>query len=159
MRRVLVARAACLAALGFVTTVSAAETATTSVVVSARFCSRTSLQVSTDVLRFDLPISGQTGTSVVDFSAGVRTHSGAEVLLSVEPLRRDMGPAGSRDAESVSFAGQGNGTLEGVLDAASPAVAARWIGSGLRQGRLVFRMRATAAGTYFVPVRFILSAP
>jgi hypothetical protein len=38
-------------------------------------------------------------------------------------------------------------------------VAGRWIGSGLRTGRLTFALRSAVAGTYSLPVRFVLSAP
>ena len=140
--------------------VSAADTATTNLVVSAQFASRTSLKVSTDLLRFDVAGPDQPATATVDFAAGARTQSGAEVLLSIEQLRGVEGPGGASDLESsVSFSGQGAGTLAGALVAAGPAVAGRWIGSGLRQGRLVFALRAGASGNYILPVRFILSAP
>ena len=140
--------------------VSAAETATASVVVSAKFASRTSLKVSTNLLRFELAGPGQPATATVDFAAGARTLAGAEVLLSIEQLRSVEGPGGASDLDSsVSFAGEGAGTLAGALIATGPAVAGRWIGSGLRQGRLVFALRAGASGNYIVPVRFILSAP
>ena len=145
---------------GMASIVSAAETAATSVVVSAQFSSRTTLNVSTEVLRFDVANPGEPATASVDFSAGARTFSGAEVLLSVEQIRSLDGPGGSSDIESsVSFMGQGYGTLDGVLGAAHPAVAGRWSGSGLRQGRLRFALRAGASGSYTVPVRFVLSAP
>ena len=140
--------------------VSAAETATASVVVSAKFASRTSLKVSTNLLRFELAGPGQPATATVDFAAGARTQAGAEVLLSIEQLRSVDGPGGASDLESsVSFTGEGAGTLDGALVAAGPAVAGRWIGSGMRQGRLVFALRAGASGNYILPVRFILSAP
>jgi hypothetical protein len=140
--------------------VSAAETATASAVVSAQFSSRTSLKVSTDLLHFEVAEPGQRATATVDFAAGARTQAGAEVLLSIEQLHAVQGPGGASDLESsVSFAGEGAGTLAGALIAAGPAVAGRWIGSGLRQGRLVFALRAGASGNYMLPVRFILSAP
>jgi hypothetical protein len=140
--------------------VSAAETATASAVVSAQFSSRTSLKVSTDLLHFEVAEPGQAATATVDFAAGARTQAGAEVLLSIEQLHAVEGPGGASDVESsVSFAGEGAGTLAGALIAAGPAVAGRWIGSGLRQGRLVFALRAGASGNYMLPVRFILSAP
>ena len=140
--------------------VSAADTATTSVIVSVQFSSRTSLRVSTDLLQFDVAAPNQPATAGVDFSAGARTHSGAEVLLSIEQVRGIAGPGGASEVESsVSFAGEGDGTLHGALVAAGPAVAGRWIGSGRRQGRLVFALQAGASGNYIVPVRFILSAP
>jgi hypothetical protein len=140
--------------------VSAADTATANVVVSAKFTSRTSLKVSTDLLQFDVAGPGQPATAIVDFAAGARTQAGAEVLLSIEQLHGVEGPGGASELESsVSFAGEGAGTLAGALVAAGPAVAGRWIGSGLRQGRLVFALRAGASGNYILPVRFILSAP
>ena len=146
--------------LAAASTVSAAETATASAVVSAQFSSRTSLKVSTDLLRFEVAGPGQPATAAVDFAAGARTQAGAEVLLSIEQLHAVEGPGGASDLESsVSFAGEGAGTLAGALIAAGPAVAGRWIGSGLRQGRLVFALRAGASGNYMLPVRFILSAP
>jgi len=140
--------------------VSAADTATANVIVSARFASRTSLKVSTDLLRFEVAGPGQPATATVDFAAGARTQAGAEVLLSIEQLRSVEGLGGASDLESfLSFAGEGSGTLAGALIATGPAVAGRWIGSGLRQGRLVFALRAGASGNYIVPVRFVLSAP
>jgi hypothetical protein len=147
------------ALFGMASTASAAET-TTSVVVSAQFSSRTTLKVSTDILQFDVANPGDPATAAVDFSAAARTHSGAEVLLSIEQLRNVEGPGGASDLESsVTFVGLGLGTLDGALGVARPAVAARWSGSGLRQGRLLFALRAGASGSYTVPVRFVLSAP
>jgi len=141
-------------------TASAADAVTTSVVVTAQFSSRTSLRVSTDVLRFDVGTAGDPAAAVVDFSAGARTHTGAEVMLSVERRRSAGGLVGTEPESVVSFAGRGNGTLDGSLDSASSqAVAGRWTGSGLRHGRLVFALHAGAPGAHIVPVRFILSAP
>jgi hypothetical protein len=59
----------------------------------------------------------------------------------------------------MTFAGEGDGLLAGVVVNGAAAVAGRWTGSGLRTGRVLFSMRAAAAGTYTVPVRFVLSAP
>jgi hypothetical protein len=139
--------------------VASADTVSRALTVSATFSSRTSLKVSADLLRFDVA-SGQTATASVEFSAGTRTQSGAQVVLSVEPLRGVEGPGGAGDVEtSLSFAGQGEGTLGGMLRATGPTVAGQWIGSGMRHGRLVFALQADASGTYTVPVRFVLSAP
>ena len=141
-------------------TASAADAATASVVVTAQFSSRTSLRVSTDVLRFDVATAGDPATATVDFSAGARTHTGAEVMLSVERRQRGDGPTGGPALDpSVSFSGHGQGTLDGSLDSVSQAIAGRWTGSGLRHGRLVFALHAGAPGAHIVPVRFILSAP
>ena len=145
--------------LAIVAPVSAAET-NASVVVSAQVSGRTSFKVSTDILTFDVATSSEAATSAVDFSAGVRTHAGADVVLSVEQRCRLTGPGGATGDESaVSFTGQGEGTLDGVLATDSLTVAGRWTGSGLRQGRLVFMMRAGASGAYTLPVHFSLSAP
>ena len=142
-------------------TAFAADTVTTSVVVTAQFSSRTSLRVSTDVLKFDVAAAGEPATADVDFSAGARTHTGGEVMLSVERRRSAGGAGDGTELESfVSFSGRGNGTLDGSLDSASSqAVAGRWTGSGLRHGRLVFALHTGAPGSHIVPVRFILSAP
>lgn len=140
--------------------IASADTASRALTVSATFSSRTSLKVSADLLRFDVASSGQPATATVEFSAGTRTQSGAQVVLSVEPLRGVEGPGGAGDAEtSLSFAGHGEGTLGGMLRGTGPTVAGQWIGSGMRHGRLVFALQADASGTYTVPVRFVLSAP
>ena len=156
----LIAIAASAAVPGFAAPAAAADTASASVVVSAQFSGRTSLKVSTDILHFDVNAAGEASTSAVDFSAGARTYAQGEVLLSVEQRRALTGPdTVSGNESALTFVGQGDGTLEGVVGAASRVVAGRWIGSGLRHGRLLFTMRADASGTYDVPVRFILSAP
>ena len=128
--------------------------------MTAQFSSRTSLRVSTEVLRFEVTPTGGPATAAVDFSAGVRTQSGAEVMLSVERRSADGAGGGTDAATPITFAGQGSGTLDGSLDSVSAqAVAGRWTGSGLRHGRLVFALHAGAPGAHTVPVRFVLSAP
>lgn len=128
--------------------------------MTAQFSSRTSLRVSTEVLRFEVTPAGGPATAAVDFSAGVRTQSGAEVMLSVERRSADGAGGGTDAATPITFAGQGSGTLDGSLDSVSAqAVAGRWTGSGLRHGRLVFALHAGAPGAHIVPVRFVLSAP
>jgi len=145
---------------------SASDRATVTVTVSAQFNSRTSLKVSTQLLQFDIAAPGQPATAVVDFSAGARTRSGNDVVLSVEPARGVEGPGGAADVESsLTFAGEGDATMAGHVGPAGPAgpagpsIAGRWTGSGLRTGRLVFSLRAGASGTYTVPMRFVLSTP
>jgi hypothetical protein len=139
---------------------ASADQAAASVVVSAQFNSRTSLQVSSRLLQFDVANPAEPAVASVDFSAGARTATGAEVVLSVEAERALDGPGGAADVEtSMSFAGQGEGTLQGRVDAHAPSIAGRWNGSGRRAGRIVFSLRAAAAGTYAVPVRFVLSTP
>jgi hypothetical protein len=78
----------------------------------------------------------------------------------MEPSRGIDGPGGAADVEtSLQFSGEGSGTLAGPVAARGMTTAGRWIGSGLRTGRLIFQLRASAAGTYAVPLRFVLSAP
>lgn len=149
-------------------TTAFAETASTTVVVAATFNSRTSLNVSADVLQFDVVSSGDPAVAMVDFSARARTSGAAQVVLSVEPLQEvpgSHGPAlspveGPSDTQStLTFSGVGEGTLSGAVAPSGLTVAGRWTGSGLRQGTLVFALRAAAPGRYSIPVRFVLSAP
>jgi hypothetical protein len=141
------------------TALEADETRAT-VVVSARFSSRTSLKVSSQVLQFDVRTPSQPATAVIDFSAGARTERGADVVLSIEPMRATTGPGGSADVEtSLRFAGEGEGLGQGALHAQAPAIAGRWSGSGLRTGRIVFSLVAAAPGSYQLPVRLVISTP
>lgn len=139
----------------------AEEIATAAVRVEAQFFARTSLQVSNDLLQFDVVPSGDraTATASVSFLARARTASGADIVLTVEPLRSVEGPGGADAGTALSFAGDGHGLLSGELSTAVPALVGRWQGSGVREGRVVFTLRADAMGNYSVPVRFVLSAP
>lgn len=130
------------------------------VVVNAEFASRTSLQVSSRVLRFDVVDPGQPALAEVEYSAAARTTSGGEVMLSVEPERAIGGPGGAADVEtSLTFEAQGASAVTGTLQPSRPSVAGRWVGSGRRTGRVVFALRASAPGTYVLPVRFVVSTP
>jgi hypothetical protein len=135
----------------------AAETASGSITVLATFSSRTTLQVSADVLQFDVIDPNAPATESVDFVAAARTHATSPVVLSVESVGASGGP-NTRDG-SLSFSGEGNGTKAGVVSPDSPAIAGQWVGSGVRRGRFVFALRANGAGTYTVPLRFVLTAP
>lgn len=140
--------------------VEAGDTTTATLVVRAQFNSRTSLRVSSELLRFDVTAPNQPATASVDFAAGARTQADGEVLLTVERLHAIEGPGGAADVDSsVRFDGQGAGTLAGELPSAGVSVAGRWQGSGMRTGNIVFALRAAASGSYVVPVRFVLSAP
>ena len=136
--------------------VSAAETATASVRVNVQVASRTSLRVSSQVLRFDVPEPGGEATASIDFTAGARVAAGADVMLTVEPIGSGLaGDATSRP----TFTGEGDGMLSGAIDASTASIAGRWRGSGQRHGRLLFKVRLNAAGHYTMPVRFVLSTP
>jgi hypothetical protein len=141
-------------------TAPAADTSRTAVPVTVQVSSRTSLRVSNELLQFALEERAGVATATVDFAAGARVASDSDVVLSIEPLRSIVGPGGAADTDaSVDFAGQGDGTISGTLGSASPSIAGRWHGSGMRQGRVTFTLHAAAAGVYSLPVRFVLSTP
>jgi hypothetical protein len=160
MRSLPFSAASCFVALiGCGVPLSASGPETASVLVTASFTSKSSLRVSTELLRFDAGESGEAQVAV-EFAAGARTRRGGEVVLTVEPVRAIVGPGGTADVETaVAFTGEGAGTQSGPLNPVSPSTAGRWTGSGLRTGRLVFALRAEASGTYILPVRFVLSTP
>ena len=138
---------------------SAAE-ATASIQVHAQMSSRTVLTVSAQSLHFNVVNPAEGASASVDFSAAARTHAGADVVLSIEVPHGIADEAGvGGDQRDLSFVGHGEGTYGGAMRAAAPSVAARWVGSGRRTGRLVFTLRARAAGAYRLPVRFVLAAP
>ena len=138
---------------------SGADT-TASVLIHAQVSSRTSLKVSTESLRFEVLRPFEDAVAVVEFSAAVRTHAGANVVLSIEVGAEPGGRSHDEPASTLTFVGEGEGALlEGTVARTSPFVAARWIGSGRRIGRLKFLLRARTPGSYTVPLRFVLTAP
>jgi hypothetical protein len=151
MRSILCACAAVLVS-GMLTPPAAAakDVVTARVAILVHVAARTSLTVSTDQLRFDSLADGGAEADV-EFCAAARVASGSDVVLTVQPL----GPFDG----VVTFSGSGDGALAGTLSTAAPAAAGRWHGSGLRRGRLVFRVADAAHASASVPVRFVLSAP
>ena len=138
---------------------SASNEATASVTVSAQFASRTSLQVSAHVMRFEVVDPLQPAVASVEFSAGARTSLAEEVVLSFEPGAL-VTPLGAADVDTaIHFSGEGDGVSSGGIETGNPTVAGRWIGSGKRNGRLVFSLRSDARGEYSMPVTFSLSTP
>ena len=139
---------------------AAEDVARATVAINAQVAARTSLRVSSDVLRFDVAGPGATATAVIEFSAGTRTASDENVVLTVEPLRAIAGPGGAADVETtLSVNGDGEGLLPAVVSSTGGTVVGRWQGSGRRTGRLLFALRADASGSYSMPVRFVLSTP
>lgn len=134
-----------------------AEIVTATLPVTVRVFSRTSLKVTSEVLRFDVGAADAEASVAVDFTAAARTARDGELVLSVEPLGTAGVEAG--EAEPITFVGQGEGTRSGALRPDGSSVAARWTGSGRRTGSLIFSLRATVPGSYVVPVRFVLSTP
>ena len=133
--------------------------ATASVVARATFTARPSLVVSSSILEFRIG-PGETHAEVnVDFTAAMRAHPDAEVVLTVEMRSASSGPRAAGDVDSVTFAGEGTGVQPGVLEPGRAAVAARWSGGGQRRGRLIFTLRASSPGVYHVPVSYLLGTP
>lgn len=139
---------------------AAEDVATGNITVNVTVAARTSLKVSSRVLHFDVTQPGAVATAAMEFSAGARLSSGSDVVLTVEPLRGLDGPGGAADVETaLDFVGEGEGMLAGSIAMARSTIVGRWQGSGLREGRVIFQLRADAAGTYSLPVRFVLSTP
>ena len=124
------------------------ETRSATVAVRADFAPRTSLKVSTHTLRFEPGGAEELPVAEVEFSAAARTRTGGEVLLTAE-----LSDAGCPDQGSVTVTGSGPGVVA-TLTVGTPIPVARWIGSGVRTGRLTF-----TAPPCTVPVRFVLSTP
>jgi hypothetical protein len=141
-------------------TAAAEDVATGNITVNVNVAARTSLKVSGRVLHFDVTQPGEGATAAMEFTAGARLASGSDVVLTVEPLRGLEGPGGSADGDTaLSFVGEGEGLLAGPIAMAHSTIVGRWQGSGLRAGRVLFQLRANAAGIYSLPVRFVLSTP
>jgi hypothetical protein len=124
--------------------------------VRAQFASRTSLDVSAELLDFVIDDPAIDATVAVTFVAAARTHTNGEVVLTAEPVsdfQSNGGPCALR------FVGTGPGTTSGTLGTGAPTVVGRWTGSGRRRGGVSFVLRASAPGRHTVPVRFVLSAP
>ena len=141
--------------LGSAHLLAAPDAVTRTVTAHAQISARSSLIVSSQVLQFSVLREGQPAVATVDFVAGVRTHAGAEVVLTVEA----GGPEGAPPDTRLTFSGNGDAIVDGRMMAPGPAVAGRWIGSGRRSGRLAFALHGAATGSYVMPVRFVLSAP
>ena len=137
---------------------AAEEIASRNVTVNVNLATRTSLKVSSRVLQFDVTQAGGVATAALDFTAGARMPAGCDVVLTVETLPAADGAGGAAEAD-LSFVGQGPGMHAGSIGAARSTVVGRWQGSGLREGRLIFTLRASAAGSYSLPVRLVLSTP
>ncbi|HXW07310.1 MAG TPA: hypothetical protein VD833_18890 [Vicinamibacterales bacterium] len=128
-------------------------------IVRASFAERTAIQVSAPVLAFQVSDPADAAYAEIDFVAAARTSPQASVRLLVETRRAVAGPGGAGDAETqLSLEGGSEGVRTGEVSSSSSFVAAEWVGSGRRTGRLVFALRATAPGTYTVPLKVTVSA-
>ncbi len=125
----------------------------------AEFRSHTSLNVSTSQLRFEIGDAKDTPRAAIEFAAAARTYQGGEVLLTVDPIRTIHSPQGGPSA-NLGIGYEGEGGISGTLSEAGPHVVGRWVGSGMRPGRVLFALHgADAPGVYLLSLKFVLSAP
>ncbi len=138
--------------------VTAAADDVKGVTVRVNIRTATSLRVSSSLLRFDVSDPASPATVEIQFAAGGRTYKGGDVVLTVEAAGTVETPDGVRSQDlAIGYEGEGQA---GTLAAAAPSTAGRWMGSGFRQGRVLFTLRgATVPGTYQLPVKFALSTP
>ena len=135
---------------------ASSDTTTRTMIAHAEVSSRTSLSVSSRVLQFTVPNPAQPSVATVDFVAGVRTHAGAEVVLTVEVTAM---PGTGVGENRLTFSSDGAGMLGGSMTPTQSVIVGRWVGSGRRTGRIAFALQAETAGSYSVPLRFVLSVP
>jgi hypothetical protein len=150
--------AACSVVLLATSPIAGGAEATRPLVMSATFGTRTSLRVSSSDLRFSVSAGAPAETVIVEFTAAARVRPDADVVLTVEggDGLRAVGGSASPDLV-VSF--QGDGQHAGTLREAGPHIAGAWKGSGVHHGQIRFTLGgATAAGTYLLPLKFVLSA-
>ena len=121
---------------------AASGTASASLPVSVTFAPRLSLQVSTRVLTFHVTGSSPVEASM-ELSAGVRIASGSAVELVADVDAQAPG--------TLTIVAGPEGTIPVSLTAGASTVVAKWVGGGLRTGRLTFRLDA-APGVYSIPV-------
>jgi hypothetical protein len=125
---------------------------------------RLSLHVSDRSLTIPASAPGETEprvVGVVGFRAAARTSGQGEVVLTVEAFSALDHVGGPSNGSTVlEFSGDGEGTLNGVLESHTPVVAGRWMSSGVREGQLTFTLRGDVGPNgAVVPLRFVLSAP
>ena len=118
------------------------------------------MKVSARSLEFRIEPGSSEAVAVVEFTAAARAVPGADVLMTVAADGGLTGPGGAADVDAeVTFSGDGSGTLTGAVTLAETTTTARWSGGGVRNGRLVFTLRASTPGIYTLPVRFAVSTP
>jgi len=132
---------------------------------SATIRTYTSLRLSDQVLTIAPRLAGDEGplqAGSIEFRAAARTSTDGEVILTVEPIAPLASVTGGAadEATTIAFEGSGDGAQNGVLADGRPEMAARWMGSGLRTGRLAFTVHGPVAPQgATLPLRFVLSAP
>jgi hypothetical protein len=138
---------------------AAEEIGSRHITMNVSLAARTSLKVSSRVLQFDVTRPDEAATAALEFAAGARMPAGCDVVLTIEPLQAVVDGTVAAAVTDLRFVGEGTGMLSGSIAADRSTIVARWQGSGLREGRLLFTLRARAAGSYSLPVRLVLSTP
>ena len=160
---------AALLAAGLCAALGAALAASDQSIAITRFQAtirtQTALHLSDDVLTIAPRRAGDIGplsAGAIEFRAAARTSSGGEVILTVEPLEPIASLAGGagESPTTIAFEGSGEGAQSGALNDARPETVARWVGSGLRTGRLTFTVHGPVSPQgATLPLRFVLTAP
>ena len=148
--RVLASALALVQAAPLALVASPAQQVTQAVTATVTFGPRITLQVSSQVLHFDVTDPSASATASVDFAVAGRTGKDGEVALAVE-IVDSPGPT----PYALSIAGGFDGVTTGPLAHDAPKVIARWGGGGFRSGRVTFRLDA-APGRYEIPIRFLV---
>ena len=84
------------------------------------------------------------------------------MVLTVEPLTALDAPGGGagETRTTISFLGSGEGAHDGVLRRGQPETVARWVGSGLHAGRVIFVVQGPVRPPGApVLLRLLLTAP
>jgi hypothetical protein len=127
-----------------------AQQVTERVTAQATFAPRTSLQVSSQVLRFEVTDASIPAEATVEYAAGARTRNDGEVMLVVRiPLEMS--------GMTLTVSGGTTAAVSRVVTRGESTVVARWVGGGRKTGHLQFQLRA-APGVYAIPVSFELNA-
>ena len=115
------------------------------------FAPRTALSVSTRTLHFVVTDGLTPATASVEFSAAARTSADGTVALMVDAADT----AGLPSGVSLEIVFGQDGVAPGALSSQQPVAAGRWTGSGVRNGRITFQLRAQP-GSYDIPVALSL---
>ncbi len=125
-----------------------------------------SVRVSSDVLTLEpreTGLDGATFAQSIEFRAASRTSQSGEVVLTMEPLfplDRLNGGGAADGVTSISFEATGEGAQAGMLRDHEPQTVGRWVGSGVRTGRITFAVRGPIDPRgVTVPLRFVLTSP
>jgi hypothetical protein len=102
------------------------------------------------------------GSPGVDVTAKARASRNAQVVLTVQASDDLRSGMSTLPASLITWSGDGNGFLSGVLSRASPQLVAAWTGSGIRTGAQSFAFQNSwthPPGTYSVTLVYTVSMP